>query len=171
LAVCVLWVRSHRVADRYYRDSQVRLEGGWRTYYISASSSLGTVEILWFHQDFPNPSFSWPPYGNAEGMCRQQWDHADPRSFYARPGQWSEWYDYYYSPINKGTSFIGGPALKFAHTLPVGLFGVLPVAWACRTYRSRYRRRRNRSLCATCGYDLRASPERCPECGTTRAAK
>jgi hypothetical protein len=40
---------------------------------------------------------------------------------------------------------------------------VLPLVYIKHYF---FRRRRNRAgLCINCGYDLRASPERCPECG------
>jgi hypothetical protein len=46
---------------------------------------------------------------------------------------------------------------------------VLPLAFLTR--RRRIRRRAASGSCLRCGYDLRATPERCPECGAVPVAK
>jgi hypothetical protein len=58
--------------------------------------------------------------------------------------------------------------LEFPHAAVSVLMLILPWVWLVR-----YRRRRRQSrvgLCEVCGYDLRASPLRCPECGTPNPA-
>ncbi len=51
------------------------------------------------------------------------------------------------------------------------LFAALPAVRLRSILRTRRQNRRNRAgLCQHCGYDLRASPNRCPECGHAAAA-
>jgi hypothetical protein len=49
----------------------------------------------------------------------------------------------------------------FPHWLAVGVFALAPAVLVVKMIR----RRQRSGTCAVCGYDMRATPERCPECG------
>jgi hypothetical protein len=90
----------------------------------------------------------------------------------------AEYHDGLYSTPFRSVPSFGGikfdslpswspPAIAFRCFLPIWyLLTVLLMAPAARGFSilRRYRRRRA-NVCRNCGYDLRASPELCPECG------
>ena len=52
---------------------------------------------------------------------------------------------------------------------PIAFFAVASIALLGPIGRYRRRKRKKLGLCLRCGYDLRASKDRCPECGIRRA--
>jgi hypothetical protein len=62
----------------------------------------------------------------------------------------------------KGNDYWTG-SLAMPYWLPVCMFGFLPLWWL--VYEGIRRLPSKPGICPGCGYDLRATPDRCPECG------
>ena len=175
IATSVLWVRS------YWRSDAAILFGTLGP----ADTSYGTIiysgrgsiffRIDHSHQLDPSTLPELRPwffhYGSDDDpeSCSQNnlgdgWQSS--RFGFGVLHDWGTRYAWRAAPTTRkvATELLWAYALWFPHWLVVLLSAVPPLRWGLRT---RQRRRRTRAgLCLNCGYDLRASTERCPECGT-----
>ena len=181
-AVCVLWVRS------YWRpDSLLWKEAHWRgDSYFHLQSSRGVIAIEWYVETISGDSdvmkerfFNERYLGTAPGsepVTEFEYHNSYIRQFPDLPRNWSGFFFFQQPdsipPDSDGISLSYDLAVVEMPYWPVALVtSVLPACLLLTTVRRRRRQRRlHAGLCPACGYDLRASPGRCPECGTPTGA-
>jgi hypothetical protein len=158
-AVIVLWVRSYWVSDvvnlnrivRKFAPAEMR-EAGFLYHSTDVSASRGQVLVYWSEFDGDVIDEGW------HYESRPPDDVVEPRgiSIWARLG--FETYD------------ASGGGVATAPIWPIVLAtGLLPCAYLISL--GRRRRALRKGLCPVCGYDLRATPDRCPECGAVPSTK
>jgi 4-amino-4-deoxy-L-arabinose transferase-like glycosyltransferase len=156
LAACVLWVWS------YWRSGNIFWRHGLDSAWIGIERGHLQLGTVW--NTSPSPA----------GL----------------PHKFGAWSDEAFGPVDASysmdtdygivthwnrTGFVGysirqpNGSLEFSLAVPFGLVtaltALLPVGWAAGRWRLRRRRAKRDGFCVGCGYDLRASPQRCPECG------
>ena len=158
LAACGLWVRGYWVKDLV----------GWprANGHATLASNRGQfVLIVMRHQE---PERYYRPAGFY--YRRVQVSHYSPLTDYQNPLLTVHFQRLRFSSHTwRSQTPESQTWLKVPHYAVAAVTAALPLAAA---YRHAARRRRGgRGLCPSCGYDLRATPDRCPECGTARPAE
>jgi hypothetical protein len=147
-ATAVLWVRSYRGCDALVRPTAP----GDR---VCVTSEFGVVVV--------------ELEGPVRGAVLPGWEYFQsplPRRWPVRTGLFG--FEAYRGGV---THFVRLPpstlhGLALPHWCLVLLFAALPAHWlVARRRQAVARRRAEAGLCAGCGYDLRATPVQCPECG------
>jgi hypothetical protein len=185
VVVCVLWARSYWVSDNII----CKVQSTW-----VAQSNRGQLDFIRVPKVYPW-KISWQPEMASHLQARPWWASLDKPMTYIKWDAYSKNRKSAFPDVVTADVNIGGfvwfvtsdamvviqprttpgilhdipPAtfqstarwnLSVPHWFAAGLFALMPLVKFIR------HRRHAPGHCPRCGYDLHASPERCPECGT-----
>lgn len=173
-AVCVLWVRSYFTAD-VVADGWVNRPPISGT-YVQAWSNRGAISFRRFDVAVAGAvplNYSVGDNIHLDIRPGEHWTSSDPEPWVEKRFGYLLGFSYsdgtmVYPPLPGMTQRQRNRDVSFPHWFPMLLAAILPVLW--HRHQRRARTRRVNGLCLRCAYDLRATPERCPECGTLAKA-
>ena len=154
VAVCVLWLRSYLRLDEFH---WIRAHSGPpnETEFM-VQSSFGRMEVWYCRLDNPRAASSFFWASAAAGP-------PDQRTLRKLVCHWS----YGGILIERSADPLARvklTVLVFPYWFITLIALPLPLLWH-RWRITAQRERKKLGLCLSCGYDLRATPDRCPECG------
>jgi hypothetical protein len=165
VGVVLLWGRACVVSD------EICFNAGGRSIELRSFNTFnGTLYVAWTSRWYGAPR--WETY---RGPAREPW----ARFFRPEHYVWTDvmgqphfynWLGFALQPTYLQPAYAGSAECWFTRIgIPFYALFVLTAAMpAIRVVQWRRRRaRKSRGLCPACAYDLRASTDRCPECGTT----
>ena len=149
--IVAVWVRSYWTAQYVGHVDAA----GW----VGALSMRGVVRVeRGGYGGLSRPEWQYSAYSTPAGGLAGELAARD------RNGGWLRSIGFAYARFDyTGDGRSVRRAWYAPHWAVAGCFGVPAALWAVGMWRQG--RRRGPGVCARCGYDLRATPERCPECG------
>jgi len=163
LGVAGLWTRSYWAEDSIGYGKWLLTPGRWgpsyRTTVYKAASLRGVLSLT-------TELYSLRPEDYKALQNDLLWDDRGRIFYSSQSVAAADVFSVF--PVARGA--VPSPVssrLSVPHWVIVVLLWLPPAAW--QVQKRRRKSRRQLALCTTCGYDLRATPNRCPECGTPAA--
>ena len=177
VAVCVLWVRSYIRADEIELRTatpEARIATEWW-----ARSNRGIVRVLRTRHTFETAEgveyfLRYNSVGPAGFRMKRLTGEPSRRQRQDNDNPWLAWLGYS-ADSGRAVKLVPGGRGQFTSRwavveVPYWLLALLSSAPLLHKVKVGWPRRANEGegVCASCGYDLRASGERCPACGTAK---
>jgi hypothetical protein len=169
ITTAVFWIRSFWRTDDFIRDRSMGATSQPSPYILIFHSELGSVSltkenvpplVVIEEADFGSALLSkWMSGGNNHrGLAQKK------TGFQFGGITWTTtWIESDGLHRPNSFDFVQSRYIKFNDWLLAVVTAILPTIWTLKWLR---RERFGPGLCRVCGYDLRATPKQCPECGT-----
>jgi hypothetical protein len=159
IAMGIFWARGYYVRDDFYWISP----HGYRDY--GAESTLGKISVSYSRLDSSHildHATSGFHYASERPLDLIKLMGYPDYFRWGKMGFFVHIYELHWTSglgnVCTGKDFMIG----IPDWLLIGLFGVAPAIWIVRHMHQQF----PPGHCQKCGYDLRATPDRCPECGS-----